>query len=487
MGDLDFKIPFALSFDDVLLVPRLSSVLPSQAKLQTSLGGDLNLNIPLLAAAMDTVTEDEMAIALAREGGLGVIHRNWSIEEQTGAVARVKRFQNMVIENPYTVAEKNSVLEVREFMQKYGVSGFPVLDNGALVGIVTSRDIHNRQDSELVSEVMTPQEKLITASKGVDFEKARDLMASHRIEKLPLIDDACFCGLMTATDIENRLKYANAAKDSEGHLLCGAAVGVGEEALKRAESLLGAGVDGIFIDAATGHTENVLNTIRELSQMTEKPVIAGNVVTAKGAKDLVEAGASAVKVGVGPGSICTTRVIAGVGMPQFSAILNVVEYCQKKGVAVIADGGVRYSGDIVKALAGGASAVMLGSALAGTKESPGEVIYFQARRFKAYRGMGSLGALRRGGRDRYQQGGAEKFVAEGVEARVPYKGPVAEVIFELMGGLRSGMGYLGAVSLSELNKRAEFVRITQGGLRESHVHDVTITEEPKNYQSLNHS
>ena len=484
----DSKIPLALSFDDVLLVPQLSAVLPSESSVETYLGGDLQLKIPVLSSAMDTVSEDDMAIALARQGGLAVIHRNCSIEKQARAVKRVKRFENTIIENPYTVESEDTLEKVCDLMEKYGVSGFPVVENKKLLGIITGRDIQGRPLIQKVNETMTKREDLITASRKVAPEEARFLMSENRIEKLPLVDEENhLCGLITATDIENRLKYANSAKDKRGRLLCGAAVGVGESALERAEALLASEVDAIFIDAATGHTEKVLQTVRDLRKTTDKPVIAGNVVTSEGAKDLVEAGASAIKVGLGPGSICTTRIIAGIGMPQFTALLNVVEYCKKNQIPVISDGGIRYSGDAVKALAAGASAVMLGSILAGTKETPGEVIYFQGRRFKAYRGMGSLGALREGAKDRYTQGEANKLVAEGVEARVPYKGPVSEVIYELIGGIKAGMGYVGASSLSDLKKYAHFIRITQGGLRESHVHDVAITEEPKNYQSLENS
>ena len=375
--------------------------------------------------------------------------------------------------------------ELRYIMDEQGFSGFPVVDaDGKLEGMVTGRDVrHMADDSAKISEVMTPLEKLVTSHEKTALREARSILYENRIEKLPLVDaEGKLTGLITGADIEKRITFTNAAKDPNGQLRCGAAVGVGADCVERAQALVKAGVDALFIDAATGHTSRVMEVISQLRELGDVPVIAGNVVTEQGAKDLVDAGAAAVKVGVGPGSICTTRVISGVGMPQFTAIQNVASYCRDKGVAVIADGGIRYSGDIVKALAAGADFVMLGSILAGTRESPGSTVHYQGRRFKSYRGMGSLGAMRKGSGDRYGQNSSGKLVAEGVEGRVPYKGPLSDVVFQLMGGLRSGMGYVGASNLSELRERAQFTRITTGGLKESHVHDITITEEPVNYQ-----
>ncbi len=481
------EISLGLSFDDVLLVPCLSTVLPGEADLSTQVTAGIPLHIPVVSAAMDTVSESELAIALAREGGIGVIHRACPIEEQAVMVSRVKRSENAVILKPHTVRKEQSVDEVRAIMAENGFSGFPVVDGeGKLEGMVTGRDIRylDRADAR-VSDVMTPREKLVTAPPTTSLEEARRILYQNRIEKLPLVDDnGKLAGLITGSDIEKRITFTNAAKDPSGRLRCGAAVGVGPDCHDRGQALIEAGADALFIDAATGHTSRVMEVISQLRALSDRPVVAGNVVTLQGAKDLVAAGASAIKVGIGPGSICTTRVIAGVGMPQFTAIRNVADYCREHGVKVIADGGIRYSGDVVKALAAGADLVMLGSILAGTRESPGQSIYYQGRRFKTYRGMGSLGAMKKGAGDRYAQNSSGKLVAEGVEGRVPYKGPLSDVIFQLMGGVRSGMGYLGATSLEELRERAQFVQITSGGLRESHVHDIVMTEEPTNYQPL---
>jgi IMP dehydrogenase len=480
------ELTLGLSFDDVLLVPGKSALLPTEANLGTGLADGLPLNIPIISAAMDTVSESELAIALAREGGMGVIHRACPIEEQAEMVARVKRSENAVIHNPLTVRKEQTVTEVKGIMLRVGFSGFPVIDgDGVLEGMVTGRDVRRDcGDEVLVKDVMTPRERLQTAAADISWEDARQMLYDRRIEKLPLVDAmGKLVGLITGADIEKRITFTNAAKDPNGQLRCGAAVGVGAEWKERAAALVEAGADALFIDAATGHTTRVLDVVSELRSFG-LPVVAGNVVTEQGAKDLVSAGASAVKVGVGPGSICTTRVISGVGMPQFTAIQNVAEHCRANGVKVIADGGIRYSGDICKALAAGADMVMLGSILAGTRESPGQTVHFQGRRFKTYRGMGSLGAMKKGAADRYGQGGTGKLVAEGVEGRVPYKGPLEDVVFQLMGGLRSGMGYVGAENLEALRNRADFVRITPGGLRESHAHDVVITEEPTNYQPI---
>jgi len=481
------QISLGLSFDDVLLTPQMSAVLPGEADLKSDLTRDIGLNIPVVSAAMDTVSESDLAIALAQEGGIGVIHRNNTIEDQSAMVLKVKRSESAVIHEPYTVSKDQTVGELRFIMNEQGFSGFPVVGaEGLLEGMVTGRDVrHMADDSAKISEVMTPLDRLVTSPENTALREAREILYKNRIEKLPLIDEnGILTGLITGADIEKRITFTNAAKDPNGQLRCGAAVGVGPDCVERAQALVNAGADALFIDAATGHTSRVMEVITQLRELGDVPVIAGNVVTADGAEDLVNAGASAVKVGVGPGSICTTRVISGVGMPQFTAIQNVAAYCRDKGVTVIADGGIRYSGDIAKALAAGADLVMLGSILAGTRESPGQTVHYQGRRFKSYRGMGSLGAMRKGSGDRYGQNSSGKLVAEGVEGRVPYKGPLSDVVFQLMGGLRSGMGYVGASNLSELRERAQFTRITAGGLKESHVHDITITEEPVNYQPI---
>lgn len=480
-------ISLGLSFDDVLLVPALSEILPTESDISTYVTADIRLNIPVVSAAMDTVSEPELAVALAREGGMGVIHRACTIAEQASMVSRVKRSENAVIQKPLTVRKEQTIDEIRAIMAEHGFSGFPVVDaEGRLEGMVTGRDVRylDRPDA-LVEDVMTKRDRLVTAPANTELEEARRILYQNRIEKLPLVDgNGKLVGLITGSDIEKRITFTNAAKDPSGRLRCGAAVGVGPDCVERGQAMIDAGADALFIDAATGHTSRVMEVISKLRSLSDRPVVAGNVVTEQGAKDLVAAGASALKVGVGPGSICTTRVIAGVGMPQFTAIQNVARYCRERGVKVIADGGIRYSGDVVKALAAGADLVMLGSLLAGTRESPGQSVYYQGRRFKTYRGMGSLGAMRKGSGDRYGQNSSGKLVAEGVEGRVPYKGPLSDVIFQLMGGLRSGMGYVGAASLEQLRQNANFVRITPGGLRESHVHDIVITEEPTNYQPL---
>lgn len=482
------SISLGLSFDDVLLVPQLSAILPSEADISTQLSPGLRLNIPIISSAMDTVTEAELAIALAREGGLGVIHRNLPIAKQAEHVARVKRSENTVIDNPFTVTPDISLGALLRIMDQRGVAGFPVVDTqGNLAGMVTSRDVWHVEDLDApVSSVMTPRDRLITAPNTITLEEARHILYRHRIEKLPLVDAAGkLTGMITTQDIKKREQFTNSAKDGKGRLRCAGAVGVGEDFAERAAALVEAGADAMFIDAATGHTSRVIGVVQTLrSKFPDVPVVAGNVVTAQGARDLIDAGASALKVGVGPGSICTTRVISGVGVPQFTAIQQVASYARERGVAVIADGGIRYSGDVVKALAAGADCVMLGSILAGTSESPGSMVNYQGRTFKEYRGMGSLKAMRQGSSDRYGQNASGKLVAEGVEGRVPYKGPLRDVVFQLTGGLRSGMGYLGAGTLQLLRERAQFVRITAGGLRESHAHDIVVTEEPVNYQTM---
>ena len=482
------SISLGLSFDDVLLVPQLSAILPSEADLSSLLAPLLPLNVPIISSAMDTVTEADLAIALAREGGLGVIHRNLSIAKQAEHVARVKRSENTIIDQPFTVTPDITLEELLRIMHERGVAGFPVVDaEGNLAGMVTSRDVWFVENaSAKVSTVMTPRERLITAPNTTTLEEARAVLYRHRIEKLPLVNAAGkLTGMITTQDIKKREQFTNAAKDARGRLRCGGAVGVGEDYTERAAALVEAGVDALFIDAATGHTSRVMAVVKALKpKYPDVPVVAGNVVTAEGARDLIDAGANALKVGVGPGSICTTRVISGVGVPQFTAIQQVASYARSRGVAVIADGGIRYSGDIVKALAAGADCVMLGSILAGTSESPGNMVNYQGRTFKEYRGMGSLKAMREGSSDRYGQNASGKLVAEGVEGRVPYKGPLRDVVFQLTGGLRSGMGYLGARTLKDLRERATFVRITAGGLRESHAHDIVVTEEPVNYQTM---
>lgn len=482
------QFPLGLSFDDVLLVPQHSAVLPGDVQVHSWLAPGFDLNIPVVSSAMDTVTEANLAIALAREGGLGVIHRNAPIEVQAEQVARVKRSENTIILNPFTVGPEITVRQLHHVMDERGVSGFPVIDDHQrLLGMVTTRDISFIEDPDavLVREVMTPIDRLVTGAANTGFHEAREILYRNRIEKLPLIDtDGRLAGLITSQDIEKRRMFTNANKDANGQLRVAAAVGVGEDLVERAQALIDAGADALFIDAATGHTSRVTKVIEQLGEIVDgRPIVAGNVVTEDGARDLIDAGASALKVGVGPGSICTTRVIAGVGVPQFTAIQQVAAHARDRGVAVIADGGIRYSGDIVKALAAGADLVMLGSLLAGTAESPGAMVNWQGRTFKEYRGMGSLKAMRAGSSDRYGQNASGKLVAEGVEGRVPFKGPLRDMVFQLLGGLRSGMGYVGAGDLSQLRERARFVRITPGGLKESHPHDILITEEPVNYQS----
>ncbi|MCQ2366673.1 MAG: IMP dehydrogenase [Akkermansia sp.] len=480
------EIQLGLTFDDVLLLPCLSTILPGQADPSSQLCPGIPLRLPILSAPMDTVTEVDMAIAMAREGGLGVIHRNNRIDDQAAMVAKVKRFENAVITKPITVTRDMTLLQVKRIMDEHGFSGFPVVDaDNKLQGIITGRDMRLFEGQKLgqmtVADVMTPREKLITGTPGTTQEEARKILYSNRIEKLPLVDaNGCLAGLITETDIQKRDAFRNSTKDELGRLRCGAAVGPGPEFWDRAQAVLEAGADALFIDAATGHTSRVLEVVSKLRELG-KPVVAGNVVTQDGARDLVAAGASAIKVGVGPGSICTTRIISGVGMPQFTAIQEVAKVTRPAGVTLIADGGIRYSGDAVKALAGGADLIMLGGMLAGCEESPGAVVHYQGRNFKTYRGMGSLGAMRAGSSDRYGQNASGKMVAEGVEARVPYKGMLGDVIYQLVGGIRSGMGYLGAKDLAALRDHARFVRITSGGLQESHPHDVTITEDPGNY------
>jgi inosine-5''-monophosphate dehydrogenase len=478
-----------LTFDDVLLIPAESHVLPHDVDLSVDLAANLHLNVPILSASMDTVTESGLAIAMARQGGLGVIHKNMSIEQQADEVRKVKRSESGVISDPFFITPEQPVSEAEKLMRRYRISGVPVVksaDNLELIGIVTNRDLRFVTDwASPVAEVMTDDE-LVTAKKGTSLEEAERILQQHRIEKLPLVDDAGrLSGLITIKDIENVKQYPNSAKDSHGRLLVAAAVGVTSDTFERAQALFDAGADAIIIDTAHGHSAGVLRKISEIrAAFPTQTLIAGNVATAEGTAALFDAGVDVVKVGIGPGSICTTRIVAGVGVPQITAIYDAASETRKRGKAIIADGGIKFSGDIVKALAAGGSAVMLGSMLAGTDEAPGEFEIFQGRRFKTYRGMGSLAAMSHGSSDRYFQSGvneADKLVPEGIEGRVAYKGPLADVIYQMVGGLRSGMGYVGAPTIKALNDNAQFVRITGAGLRESHPHDVQITKEAPNY------
>ena len=480
------NIPVALTFDDVLLVPGASTVLPSGVDLTSRLTRSIELRAPLLSAAMDTVTEHQTAIAMAREGGIGIIHKNMAIEKQAREVERVKKSESGMIVDPITVTRTQSVAEVQEIMANYRISGLPVLDGDKLVGIVTNRDLRFVSDPDLrVNDVMTSK-NLVTAPVGIDLAHSKALLHEHRIEKLLMVDeDGHLKGLITIKDIEKVKQYPNSAKDSMGRLLAGAAIGVGQDMLKRTEALVQAKVDVVVLDSAHGHSAGVLQAVQEVkAAFPDLQVIAGNVATAEGTEALIAAGADAVKVGVGPGSICTTRIVAGVGVPQLTALQDCVQAAVKKGIPIIADGGIKFSGDICKAIAIGANAVMVGSLFAGTDETPGETFLYQGRKHKGYRGMGSIGAMKEGSSDRYfQSTNSSKLVPEGIEGKVPYRGPIAEVIYQLLGGLRSGMGYTGAATIKELQKKAQFVRISTAGLRESHVHDVIITREAPNYRT----
>ncbi|OJX33049.1 MAG: IMP dehydrogenase [Chryseobacterium sp. 36-9] len=474
----------AITFDDVLLVPSYSEVLPNQVSLKSRLTDKISLNVPIVSAAMDTVTEADLAIALARVGGLGFIHKNMPIAEQAAQVNRVKRSENGMISDPVTLSKDHTLAEAKELMAKYKISGLPVVDkNNTLIGIITNRDVKYQENlAAKVEEIMT-KDNLITSDKTTNLEKAKEILLKNRVEKLPIVDKKNrLVGLITIKDIDNQLEYPNANKDQSGRLIVGAGVGVGEDTIERMTALVKAGVDIVAIDSAHGHSKGVLDKISEIRKtFPDLDIVGGNIVTADAAKDLIKAGANVLKVGVGPGSICTTRVVAGVGVPQLSAIYNVYEFAKKKNVAVIADGGIKLSGDIVKAIASGAGAVMLGSLLAGTDEAPGEEIIFQGRKFKSYQGMGSLSAMKRGGKERYFQSEAKKFVPEGIEGRVPHKGKLEDVIFQLTGGLRAGMGYCGAKDIEALQKDSKLVMITGSGLKESHPHDVIITQEAPNY------
>ena len=472
-----------LTFDDVLLVPAASDVLPSQVELKTQLTRDITLNIPMISSGMDTVTESRMAIAMAREGGLGVIHKNMSIEEQAHEVDKVKRSEHGVIVDPIFLSPQNLLSDVAEIMEKYKISGVPITEHGKLVGIITNRDMRFETDlTRQIGDCMT-KDTLVTAPEGMSLEAAKAILSEHRIEKLPLVDgDGNLKGLITIKDIEKATKYPNAAKDASGRLLVGAAVGVSQDMYDRLDALVSAKADVIIVDTAHGHSAGVLRTLKDIKQAYPHiPVIAGNVATAAGTEALIEAGADAVKVGIGPGSICTTRVIAGIGVPQITAVYEAAQVGRRYGIPIIADGGIKYSGDIAKAIAAGANVVMMGNILAGTDESPGEQVIYQGRSYKVYRGMGSLGAMKLGSKDRYFQTEAKKLVPEGIEGRVPYKGVLADTIFQMVGGLRASMGYCGCHNIQEMIENTQFIQITAAGLRESHPHDVSITVEAPNY------
>ena len=473
-----------LTFDDVLLIPRKSEVLPREVDISIRLSENIKLNIPLISAGMDTVTEAALAIAIAREGGIGIIHKNMSIAQQAEEVDRVKRSESGVITNPFSLTPDHHVYDAEELMGKYRISGVPIVDQDKkLVGILTNRDLRFVHDYSIkINEVMT-REELVTAPVGTTLQEAEVILQKHKIEKLPLIDESnTLKGLITIKDIEKAIQFPNAAKDKQGRLLCGAAVGISKDTMDRAEALVQSGIDVLVVDSAHGHHINIIEAVRKLrATYPDLTIIAGNVATGDATRDLIEAGASVVKVGIGPGSICTTRVIAGIGVPQITAIYDCATVAREYNIPVIADGGIKYSGDITKAIASGASAIMIGSLFAGTAESPGETEIFQGRSFKVYRGMGSLGAMKEGSKDRYFQENENKLVPEGIEGRVPYKGPLADTVHQLLGGLRSGMGYCGTSSLDELKNDTQFVRITGSGFRESHPHDVQITKEAPNY------
>ena len=471
------------TFDDVLLIPQASSVLPNQVDLSTHLTKDIKLNIPLMSAAMDTVTENRLAIAMAREGGIGIIHKNMSIEEQASHIDKVKRSEHGVITDPFFLSPENSVREAVALMEKYRISGVPITKNGKLVGILTNRDLRFENNYDQPIDNIMTKDHLVTAPVGTSLEEAQNILGKHRIEKLPIVDEKGYLkGLITIKDIEKAIQYPNSAKDKNGRLLVGAAVGTAANTFERIDELVKAKVDIITIDTAHGHSRGVLEMISKVkAKYPDLPIIAGNVATAEGTKAIVDAGADVVKVGIGPGSICTTRVVAGIGMPQFTAIMESAEMADKLGKRIIADGGIKYSGDITKALGAGASAVMIGSLFAGTLESPGDIEIYQGRSFKVYRGMGSLSAMACGSKDRYFQENAKKLVPEGVEGRVPYRGALSEIVFQLIGGIRAGMGYCGMPTIDDLRKKAQFVKITNAALIESHPHDISITKESPNY------
>lgn len=477
-----------LTFDDVLLIPAESDVLPKSVDVSTKLTQKISLNIPLMTAAMDTVTETRMAIAIAREGGIGIIHKNMSIEQQADQVDRVKRSENGVIANPFFLSPNHCVSEANDLMAKYKISGVPICENGKLVGIITNRDLRFMRDedySQKIAAVMT-KENLITAPFGTTLEEAQDILRKYKIEKLPLVDEkGALRGLITIKDIKKAIRYPNSARDKKGRLLCGAAIGATKDVMERVQELVKAQVDVLTLDSAHGHNKGVIDAVRKVkAQFPNIQLIAGNIATKEGAEALIDAGADCVKVGIGPGSICTTRVVAGIGVPQITAIYDAACAASKHSIPIIADGGIKYSGDIVKALAAGANVVMVGSMVAGCEESPGESELYHGRQFKVYRGMGSLASMGHGSGDRYFQSENKKLVPEGVEGRVPYKGALSETIYQMIGGLRSGMGYTGCTCIEDLHDKAKFVRITGAGLRESHPHDIQITKEAPNYMTL---
>ena len=478
-----------LTFDDVLLIPQASEVLPHEVSLKTKVTDKLELNIPIMSAAMDTVTEAVLAIAIAREGGIGFIHKNMTIERQAEEVQKVKRYESGMITNPITLGEDAILQEANSLMKEYKISGLPIVDkDGNLKGIITNRDLKYREDFSMkVTEIMT-KENLITAPVGTTLEEAKSILLEHRIEKLPIVEGDKLKGLITIKDIDNIINYPNACKDSHGRLRVGAAVGIGNDTIKRIQALVDAGVDIVTVDSAHGHSRGVVERIKEIRrEFPELDLIGGNIVTKEAALALIDAGVNAVKVGVGPGSICTTRVVAGVGVPQITAVMEIADVCKEKSIGLIADGGIKLSGDIVKAIAAGADCVMLGGVLAGTQEAPGEEILYNGRKYKTYAGMGSLAAMKRGSSDRYFQleSATEKLVPEGIESMVPFKGALKDTVYQMCGGLRSGMGYCGTPTIKDLKENGKFVRITNAGLKESHPHDVIITKEAPNYNSTN--
>ncbi|MFR3072145.1 MAG: IMP dehydrogenase [Paeniclostridium sp.] len=475
-----------LTFDDVLLVPQKSEVLPKDVNTQTQLTKTIKLNIPLMSAGMDTVTESKMAISMARQGGIGIIHKNMSIEEQALEVDKVKRSESGVIVDPFYLSKDHTIQDADDIMARYKISGVPIVDdNNKLIGIITNRDIKFEDDfTKKVDEVMT-KENLVTAREGINLVEAQQILKQNKIEKLPIVDEECHLkGLITIKDIEKKIQYPNSAKDAQGRLLCGAALGISADLMDRVEALVKANVDVVVLDSAHGHSMGVINALKSVkAKYPNLQVIAGNVATAKATEDLIKAGADCVKVGIGPGSICTTRVVAGIGVPQVTAVMDCAEVGHKYGVPVIADGGIKYSGDIVKALAAGASVCMMGSMFAGTEESPGETVLYRGRSYKTYRGMGSIGAMEKGSKDRYFQNDAKKLVPEGVEGMVAYKGKAEDIVYQMIGGIRAGMGYCGAPTIKDLMENGEFIKITAASLKESHPHDITITKEAPNYST----
>ena len=475
-----------LTFDDVLLIPQKSEILPKEIDTKTNLTKSIELNIPLMSAGMDTVTESKMAISMARQGGIGIIHKNMSIKEQASEVDRVKRSESGVIVDPFFLSKDHTIQDADDIMGKYRISGVPIVDEDKkLIGIITNRDIKFEKDmSKKIEEAMT-KDNLVTAKEGVNLEEAQQILKKHKIEKLPIVDDEGHLkGLITIKDIEKKIQYPNSAKDKKGRLLCGAGVGITNDLLERVDALYKAKVDIIVLDSAHGHSQNVINALKKVkAAYPDLPVIAGNVATAAGCEDLIKAGADCVKIGMGPGSICTTRVVAGIGVPQITAIMDCYEVAKKYDIPIIADGGIQYSGDIVKALAAGANVCMMGSMFAGTEESPGEIVLYAGRSYKTYRGMGSIAAMEDGSKDRYFQSGQKKLVPEGVEGMVAYKGKAEDIVFQMIGGIKSGMGYCGAPTIEQLQANAEFVKITAASLKESHPHDIKITKEAPNYST----